>query len=255
MFASRGSRPARLFGMTGAVVAASAAIAIAMLPLATPASGDRHLDPHDWCDEWRHDDRGGRERDRQYEWGHAAVLPTWSTSQSGTPLTSTSPTAGCVDENGTFVCDNDLIFNAGDTTTHDVSIAVGQLTPNTTYHFELQGEDDNGTFPTADRERSPRRRYQRARARRSSRPTTRHPMGSSAMLQATPACVNDMNGVRANQEELPPLSLPTNWSTLTGPEQMFVWTNLERVSRGEAPDHEPRQHLRRRRPDGPHQRR
>ena len=47
-------------------------------------------------------------------------------------------------------------------------------------------------------------------------------------------CVNDMNGVRATQENLPPLSLPSNWSTLTGPEQMFVWTNLERTSRGEA---------------------
>lgn len=29
--------------------------------------------------------------------------------------------------------------------------------------------------------------------------------------------------------------LPTNWGTLTGAEQMFVFTNMERVSRGEAP--------------------
>jgi hypothetical protein len=48
-------------------------------------------------------------------------------------------------------------------------------------------------------------------------------------------CVNDMNGVRANQEQLAALALPSNWSSLTGPEQMFVWTNLERTSRAEAP--------------------
>jgi hypothetical protein len=48
-------------------------------------------------------------------------------------------------------------------------------------------------------------------------------------------CLANANGVRALQEGLPPLALPSNWATLTGPEQLFVYTNLERTSRGEAP--------------------
>ncbi len=51
---------------------------------------------------------------------------------------------------------------------------------------------------------------------------------------ADAACVSDINGGRA-LEGLPPLVLPSNWSTLTPGEQIFVATNLERVVRGEAP--------------------
>ncbi|MDQ6784724.1 MAG: hypothetical protein M3063_15065 [Actinomycetota bacterium] len=46
-------------------------------------------------------------------------------------------------------------------------------------------------------------------------------------------CVSDVNGVRAAQENLGPIALPTNWATLTPAEQLFVLTNLERTSRGE----------------------
>lgn len=49
------------------------------------------------------------------------------------------------------------------------------------------------------------------------------------------ACVSDSNGVRADQESLPGMSLPTNYSSLTPAEQMFVDTNIERVSRGLVP--------------------
>ncbi len=52
---------------------------------------------------------------------------------------------------------------------------------------------------------------------------------------ADAACLSDINGARAALESLPPLVLPSNWSTLTPGEQIFVATNLERVSRGEAP--------------------
>jgi len=48
-------------------------------------------------------------------------------------------------------------------------------------------------------------------------------------------CLSDMNGIRALQEGLPPLPLPSNWAMLTGNEQLFVATDMERVSRGEVP--------------------
>ena len=48
-------------------------------------------------------------------------------------------------------------------------------------------------------------------------------------------CLSAINGVRNAQEHLAPLALPTNWSSLTGAEQIFVFTNMERVSRGETP--------------------
>ena len=52
------------------------------------------------------------------------------------------------------------------------------------------------------------------------------------------ACVSvilyDINQARA-QESLPPMVLPVNFSLLTGAEQVFVITNLERTARGLAP--------------------
>jgi len=48
-------------------------------------------------------------------------------------------------------------------------------------------------------------------------------------------CLADINGVRAAQENLQPITLPSNWASLTGAEQIFVFTNLERESRGIAP--------------------
>ena len=64
---------------------------------------------------------------------------------SGTPITSSSPTAGLA------------IFSSGDITPQTVSLTVDQLTPNTSYVYELQATDDNndatfdssqGTFST-----------------------------------------------------------------------------------------------------------
>ncbi len=141
---------------------------------------------------------------------------------SGTPITSSSPTAGLV------------TFNAGVTTPQAVSIAVDQLTPNTSYTYELQAtEDDNdaifssapGTFSTTASPTGPGVPI--------NPPNNPSANGIFGQCSGDPACVNDMNGVRAAQEQLPPLALPTNWSTLTGPEQMFVWTDLERTSRAE----------------------
>src|ERR1700734_9458 len=40
-------------------------------------------------------------------------------------------------------------------------------------------------------------------------------------------CLADINGVRAAQENLPPITLPTNWASLTGAEQIFIVTDLE----------------------------
>jgi hypothetical protein len=45
-------------------------------------------------------------------------------------------------------------------------------------------------------------------------------------------CLTEANTVRAAQEGLAPLALPSNWTSLTPAEQMFVDTNLERASRG-----------------------
>ena len=55
--------------VTGSVIVASAAIAIAMLPLATPASAAGHLDGDARRAERRHHDRIRRERDRHTGWG------------------------------------------------------------------------------------------------------------------------------------------------------------------------------------------
>lgn len=48
-------------------------------------------------------------------------------------------------------------------------------------------------------------------------------------------CLTAINTARSNQENLAAISLPTNWVSLSSAEQMFVFVNLERTSRGEAP--------------------
>ncbi len=115
-----------------------------------------------------------------------------------------------------------------------MSIPVDQLTPNTSYTYELQAtEDDNdaifdsapGTFSTTASPTGPGTPI--------NPPNNPSANGIFGQCSGDPACVNDMNGVRAAQEQLPPLVLPTNWSSLTGPEQMFVWADLERTSRAE----------------------
>lgn len=141
---------------------------------------------------------------------------------TGTPITSSSPTAGLV------------IYTAGVTMPQAVSLPVDQLTPNTSYTYELLAtEDDNdamffsspATFTTTAAPTGPGTPI--------NPPNNPSANGIFGQCSGDPACVNDMNGVRAAQEQLAPLTLPTNWSTLTGAEQMFVWTNLERTSRGE----------------------
>ncbi len=115
------------------------------------------------------------------------------------------------------------------------TVPIDQLTPGTSYTFQAQvTEADNGistTDPTT-----------------ASFTTTANPTGPGTPIVAPqdppantflgqncstdPQCLSDMNAVRALQEGLPPLVLPSNWTTLTPAEQMFVSTNMERVSRG-----------------------
>ena len=112
--------------------------------------------------------------------------------------------------------------------------ALSQLSPDTSYCYEAEvfqnGTQADVTTPTQ------------------TLTTTPNPSGPGTPIvtpQQPPAngffsgncdtdvrCLNDMNGVRAAQEGLPPLSLPTNWTSLTPKEQMFVAVNMERVSRG-----------------------
>lgn len=63
-------------------------------------------------------------------------------------------------------------------------------------------------------------------------PQTPPANGSGGNCATDADCLAAANTVRAAQEGLPPLVLPSNWTTLTAPEQMFVDTNMERVSRG-----------------------
>ena len=213
-------RPARRLRVTGSVIVASAAIAIAMLPLATPASAQGTwtvtLGAPSGATTTGFVANGTVTPDGEAGFVQIVYEP------SGTPITSSSPTAGLV------------IFNAGVTTPQAVSIPVDQLTPNTSYTYELQAtEDDNdavfdsapGTFSTTASPTGPGTPIKP--------PNNPSANGIFGQCSGDPACVNDMNGVRAAQEQLPPLALPTNWSTLTGPEQMFVWADLERTSRAE----------------------
>ena len=213
-------RPARRLSVTGSVIIVSGAIAIAMLPLATPASAQGTwtvtLGAPSGATTTGFVANGTVTPDGEAGFAQVVYEP------SGTPITSSSPTAGLV------------IFNAGVTTPQAVSLPVDQLTPNTSYTYELQAtEDDNdaifdsapGTFSTTASPMGPGTPI--------NPPNNPSANGIFGQCSGDSACVNDMNGVRAAEEQLPPLALPTNWSTLTGPEQMFVWTDLERTSRAE----------------------
>jgi hypothetical protein len=57
---------------------------------------------------------------------------------------------------------------------------------------------------------------------------------AAAVTASCPAGLSSIDVSRAN-EGVVPMSLPTNFATLTGPEQVFVLTNLERVDRGLPP--------------------
>ncbi len=213
-------RPKRR-GMTGAVVLSAAVLALAVLALAaTPASAQGL---------WTVTISGTSGATTTGVVVNGSVTPNGDAGSatvlyepSGTPITSSSPTAGLA------------IFSSGDTTPQAVSLTVDQLTPNTSYVYELQATDDtnDATYDSSQGTFS----------------TTASPTGSGTPIvppnnpasngifgqcESDAACVNDMNGVRANQEQHAPLTLPSNWSTLTQAEQLFVWTNLERTSRGE----------------------
>ena len=116
-----------------------------------------------------------------------------------------------------------------------VSIAVDQLSPATTYSYAVQAFSNalgqgflssTGTLTTAAAPTGP--------AAPINPPANPPANGIFGFCASDAACANDMNGDRAAQENLAPLALPSNWSTLTQAEQIFVWTNLERTSRGEA---------------------
>jgi hypothetical protein len=218
---TRRSRMTRRLGLPGAVLLSSAALAIAMLPLgATPASA---------TGTWTVTISGTSGATTTGILVNGTVDPAGNEGfaqviyePTGTPLTENSPTAGLV------------IFNAGGTS-QPVSFAVDQLTPNTSYTFAIQAtEDDNdlitdsspGTFTTTPVPTGP--------ATPIDPPNDPPANGIFGQCSGDAACVNDMNGVRAAQENLSALTLPSNWSTLSGSEQEFVWTNLERTSRGEA---------------------
>jgi putative transposon-encoded protein len=144
---------------------------------------------------------------------------------SGTPITGTSPQAT-----------DDAFTTAGQS--GPFTIVVDQLQPNTTYNYELEAFCNGCGGPTVD-------------SSTGTIITTPNPTGPGTPIipnnnppsngafgfcgaTTDQACLNDNNGIRAAQEQLPPISLPSNWSSLTGPEQLFVMTNLERLSRGEA---------------------
>ena len=144
---------------------------------------------------------------------------------SGTAITPSSPQA------------TDAAFTtAGQSGTF--SIVVDQLQPSTTYSYELEGFC-NGCAGTT------------ATSSTGTITTTANPTGPGTPIipgknppangvfgfcgaATDQACLNDSNGTRAAQEQLPPISLPPNWSSLSGSEKLFVMTNLERTSRGEA---------------------
>ncbi|MGD0686621.1 MAG: hypothetical protein ABSA03_16095 [Streptosporangiaceae bacterium] len=114
-----------------------------------------------------------------------------------------------------------------------VSVTLGQLTPNTGYSYTWQVWDQNtgntttgpsGTFTTGALPSGP--------ATPIVPPANPTSNGIYNNCGSDTECLADINGIRAAQENLPPIVPPTNWNTLTGAEQIFVFTNLERVSRG-----------------------
>lgn len=120
--------------------------------------------------------------------------------------------------------------------TDDVNETVNltNLTPNTSYTYQAEVvEFDNdattdgatGTFTTASLPTGPGTPL--------IPPQNPDADGIFGFCSSDAECLADANGVRAAQEGLPAIALPSNWSTLTGPEQLFVYTDLERTSRGE----------------------
>lgn len=120
----------------------------------------------------------------------------------------------------------------------DVPIAVvlSQLKPNTAYSYQWIIYDDaansvitspSATFTTTGPPEGPPNPLVP--------PANPKANGIYGGCGSDDECVADMNGVRADQENLQPITLPTNWASLAAAEQIFVFTNLERVSRGVAP--------------------
>src|SRR5450755_1678713 len=110
----------------------------------------------------------------------------------------------------------------------DVNETVGltNLMPNTSYTYQAEViEFDNdattdgatGTFTTASVPTGPGTPIVPPQ-----NPTAN---GIFANCSTDAECLADLNGDAALQEGLPPVALPSNWATLTGPEQLFVATN------------------------------
>jgi hypothetical protein len=59
--------------------------------------------------------------------------------------------------------------------------------------------------------------------------------GQQSYCTSRTECLTIINNVRADQEGLDPITLPTNWASLTSSERLFTFMNLERVSRGISP--------------------
>jgi hypothetical protein len=56
--------------------------------------------------------------------------------------------------------------------------------------------------------------------------------GQQSYCSSKTECLTIINNVRADQEGLDPITLPSNWNALSRPERLFTFMNLERVSRG-----------------------
>ncbi len=118
----------------------------------------------------------------------------------------------------------------------NVTVGLSQLSPNTTYTYQWQVYDQTTGATTS----GPSGSFTTISAPTGSAtpilpPNNPPANGAFQVCSTDKECLADINGVRAKQENLQPLALPSNWSNLTGAEQMFVFTNMERVARGEAP--------------------
>lgn len=56
--------------------------------------------------------------------------------------------------------------------------------------------------------------------------------GKQSYCTSREECLTIINNVRAEQEGLDPIMLPSNWHSLSATERLFTFMNLERVSRG-----------------------
>lgn len=59
--------------------------------------------------------------------------------------------------------------------------------------------------------------------------------GNTSYCTSRTECLTIINNVRAGQEGLGPIKLPSNWNHLFYPERLFTFMNLERESRGLKP--------------------